>query len=261
MRWIRAMALAFSTYTRIPVPHVSWDGDAMKLAIAFLPLAGAAVGGAVWAWQIICGRFGISAVSFAAVAVAIPVWVTGGIHMDGYCDTSDALASWQGKERRLEILQDPNVGAFAVIRFGTYVLASFALLHELSARGYGAGIGFTYVLSRCLTAWSAMAMPNARRNDGMLAAFAGKADREKAGAALALLSALGTAGWVNSTFPHGLFGLAFCLPVTLWYRNLARKRFGGATGDTTGFYLQTVELALLAGLLVGGIVLTWLDFC
>ena len=259
MRWIRAVILAFSTYTRIPVPQVKWDDDAMRLAIAFLPLVGAAIGGAVWVWQALCGFFGISAVLFAAAAFAIPIWVTGGIHMDGYCDTSDALASWQSIERRLEILKDPNAGAFAVIRFGVYVLVGFALLYELRERGCDSGIGFVYVLSRCLAARSAMTMPNARK-DGMLVAFTGKTDRKKARAALALLSAGGAAGWVYTTFPFGLFGLAFCLPVTLWYQGMAKKRFGGATGDTTGYYLQTVELTLLAGSLIGGFVLTWLNF-
>ena len=255
MLWIRAVILAFSTYTRIPVPQVKWDDDAMQLAIAFLPLAGAAVGVAIWVWQQFCDHFEVSAVLFAAVTVAIPIWVTGGIHADGYCDTSDALASWQDKERRLEILKDPRAGAFALIRFGIYTLLSFALLYELFARGYDGGICTIYMLSRCLAAWSAMTMPNARK-DGMLAAFTEKADRKKAYITLGLLSALGAAGWVYLSFPRGLFGLLLCLPVTLWYRSMARKRFGGVTGDTTGYYLQTIELTLLAGLWMGGLVLT-----
>ena len=260
MRWVRAVLLAFSTYTRIPAPHVKWDGDAMQLAIAFLPLVGLVVGGLVLLWQIICGYFEISAVLFAAITVALPIWITGGIHMDGFCDTMDALASWQKKERRLEIMKDPNVGAFAVIRFGLYVLVSFALLFELFKRGLDTGIGFIYVLSRCLAAWSAMTMPNARK-DGMLVAFSERADRKKASVPLSLLTGLGTVGWAYFSFPYGLFGLAFCLPVTFWYRSLVRKDFGGATGDTTGYYLQTLELTFLAGLLIGGIVLTWLNFC
>ena len=250
------MILAFSTYTRIPMPQVKWNDDAMQLAIAFLPLAGAAVGVVIGVWQLFCSHFEVSAVLFAAVAVAIPIWVTGGIHADGYCDTSDALASWQDKERRLEILKDPRAGAFAVIRFGMYTLVNFALLYELFARGYDGGICVIYMLSRCLAAWSAMTMPNARKG-GMLAAFTvEKADRQKATIILVLLSALSVAGWVYLSFPRGLFGLVLCLPVTLWYRSMAGKRFGGVTGDTTGYYLQTIELTLLAGLCMGGFVLT-----
>ena len=252
MRWIRAMIITFSTYTRIPLPQVKWDDGAMKLSLAFLPLVGVLVGAVIWAWQIICRSLNFSPVLFAAVTTALPILITGGIHMDGFCDTSDALASWQDKERRLEILKDTNVGAFALIRYGVYLLVSFALLYELFLRGADAGIGFLFVLSRCFAAWSVMTMPNARK-DGMLAAFTEKADRSAVGIILTLLSAIGTAGWVWYTFPSGIVGLVLCVPVTLWYRNMAKKRFGGVTGDTTGFYLQIIELTLLVGLLAGGV--------
>ena len=252
MRWIRAVILAFSTYTRIPMPQLKWDDEAMKLAIAFLPLVGVAIGGAAWGWLLLCRYFEISAALFAAVTVSLPIMITGGIHMDGYCDTSDALASWQDKERRLEILKDPHVGAFALIRCVAYLLAGFGLLYELYARGWPTGLAFVYALSRCLAAWNALTMPNARK-DGMLAAFTTNADRLAAGLVLALFTALSAAGALWSDLPGGAAALALCLPVTLWYRSMATKRFGGVTGDTTGFYLQTTELALLAGLLIGDV--------
>jgi len=257
MRWIRAVVLAFSTYTRIPMPQGKWDEDAMKLCIAFLPLVGVVIGCAVWVLQILCHALGFSAVLFAAFAVVIPILITGGIHMDGYCDTSDALASWQDKERRLEILKDPRVGAFALIRFVVYILVCFALFYELYTREIIVGIGLLYPLSRCFTVWSAMTMPNARK-DGMLAAFAEKAGHHQAVVVLTVLSVLAAAGWVWATFPQGLAGLVLCLPVTLWYRSMTMKRFGGVTGDTTGYYLQTLELTFLAGLLIGGVIAAWL---
>jgi adenosylcobinamide-GDP ribazoletransferase len=238
------------------MPRPEWDGDAMKLAIAFFPLAGAIVGGIVWAWQIVCRYFQVSAVLFAAIAVVLPILVTGGIHMDGYCDTSDALASWRGKERGLEILKDPHVGAFALIRFGVYLLVNFALLHELFSQNLDTGIGVLYFLSRCFAAWSAITMPGARKS-GVLASFTEQLDRRAAGIIAASFTALGAAGWIWLTFPAGLAGLTLCLLVTLWYRAMTAKRFGGVTGDTTGYYLQILELALLAGLLIGGILAKW----
>ena len=257
MKWIKAVILTFSTYTRIPMPRVKWDEDAMKLSLAFLPLVGVVVGAVILGWQIVCRSLEISAVLFAAVTVALPIIITGGIHMDGFCDTSDALASWQDKDRRLEILKDTNVGAFALIRYGVYLLVSFALFYELFIRGYDVGVGFIFILSRCLAAWSAMTMPNARK-DGMLAAFTENADRRPAVIILTVLTIIGIACWVWFTFPYGFAGLILCVPVTFWYRSMAKKRFGGVTGDTTGFYLQIVEMALLAGLLVGGVAWEWL---
>ena len=58
----------------------------------------------------------------AVILTVIPVFVTGGIHVDGLLDTSDALSSWQERTRRLEILKDSHAGAFAIIT--AFILSS-----------------------------------------------------------------------------------------------------------------------------------------
>ena len=61
---------------------------------------------------------------FAFVGLAIILLVTGGIHMDGYMDTMDALHSYGNREKKLEILKDSHIGAFAVIMTVLYVADS-----------------------------------------------------------------------------------------------------------------------------------------
>ena len=251
MVWIRAVILAFSAYSRIPVPQMKRDGSAAKLSIAFLPLVGAAVGGAVWLWANFCRAKEFSPVLFAAVAAALPILITGGIHMDGFCDTADALSAWRGKERALEILKDPRAGAFAVIHFGAYMLVNFALLYELFGRGLGAGFGFVYVVSRGFAAWSAMTFKSAK-SDGMLADFTEKNEKKRRAAIkiiLVFLTAVGMVCFMLFTAFHGVFGLLICPPAMVLYKKMSLKRFGGITGDTTGWFLQILEIILLAGLL------------
>ena len=92
----------------------------------------------------------------AAGFVLIPVLVTGGIHLDGYLDTVDALSSWQPKERKLEILKDSHAGAFAVIMGCAYFILALGVLSETEDQALPVlGIGF--VLSRAL---SGMALAN-----------------------------------------------------------------------------------------------------
>ena len=50
-----------------------------------------------------------------ALILLIPILVTGGFHLDGYMDVKDALSSYADREKKLEILKDPNVGSFAII--------------------------------------------------------------------------------------------------------------------------------------------------
>ena len=89
---------------------------------------------------------------FAAAAACLPLLITGGIHMDGFMDTVDALASHQSRERKLEILKDSACGAFAVLYCGVYLLLSFALYYEGYAAGWIYAFAPAFVLSRCLSA-------------------------------------------------------------------------------------------------------------
>ena len=60
--------------------------------------------------------------------VVAPIIITGGIHMDGFLDTQDALGSYQPRERRLEILKDSHAGAFAIISCAVYLMMYVACL-------------------------------------------------------------------------------------------------------------------------------------
>ena len=114
---------AFSTWSRVPMPQIPWKQDNMKYALCFFPLVGALTGG-----LFLLAARGLGYVSgasyFRGVLLAlIPALVTGGIHLDGFCDTADALSSHRDRETRLRILKDPHAGAFAVICF-VFVAAS-----------------------------------------------------------------------------------------------------------------------------------------
>ncbi|MCH7512221.1 MAG: adenosylcobinamide-GDP ribazoletransferase, partial [Chloroflexi bacterium] len=50
----------------------------------------------------------------AALLLAVLVVATRALHLDGFMDMCDGLFGGYTKERRLEIMKDTNVGAFAV---------------------------------------------------------------------------------------------------------------------------------------------------
>ena len=109
--------IAFSMYSKIPVPQSEWTKENMRYVMCFLPIIGAVIGGLVYGWALLASVLGIVGETsfYTAVMILIPVAVTGGIHLDGFLDTSDALSSWQTQEKRLEILKDSRAGAFAVL--------------------------------------------------------------------------------------------------------------------------------------------------
>ncbi len=89
--------IAFAMFSKIPVPQADWNKENMKYMFCFFPFIGAVIGAA----SLPCGksRLGIHLDLEQWFphygAVMVPVVITGGIHVDGLLDTSDALSSWQ----------------------------------------------------------------------------------------------------------------------------------------------------------------------
>ena len=108
----------------------------MRYALCAFPLVGLAIGLAQILWAAVCG-LGLPPVLRGMGLCLLPVWLTGGIHLDGYADTCDARASFASPARRQEILRDPHLGAFAAIRLGAYFIADFALWTALPEAPWG----------------------------------------------------------------------------------------------------------------------------
>ncbi len=251
MRVIRSLFIAFATYSRIPMPQVEWTEENRRYAMCFFPLIGAVIGCALWLWLALCDALGLNILLRGVLGAVIPLFVTGGIHMDGFMDTTDALSSWQSPERRLEILKDSHVGAFAVMGLCAYMMLSAGLLS--GARGAdGPALGLCFVLSRALSAW-ALATLKGARPDGMLDSFARAAHRKlvtrSSGAYAAVCLIL---WWIFRDFWTMLLCAAAAVLLTLCYRRMAYKQFGGVTGDLAGWYSQMAELLLIAAVLAGG---------
>ena len=245
---LQTIAVAFAMFSAIPVPQFDWNEKNMRYAMCAFPLIGVVIG-AAWC---VCGALPLPGFAKAAGFALIPVWITGGIHLDGYADTCDALSSYGDREKKLEILKDPHCGAFAVIYGGVYLLAYAGFAYEVFAAGHILLICPLFVLSRALSGLCAVNLPNARKS-GMLCAFTSGVQRRTATAALALagLTAVATMVWMSPAV--GGMAAAFAVVSALKYRRFALAQFGGVTGDTSGFFLQLCEFCGLIGIWIGGL--------
>ena len=185
-----------------------------------------------------------------AVGAMIPILVTGGIHLDGFMDTSDAIASWQTRERRLEILKDSHVGAFAVIGCAGYLLLSAAVYGEMNVQAAPMLMG-VFMISRALSAL-ALAFFKSARPGGMMDAFARTAHRRMVSVTAIVYAAVCAALWVffGRWIAIGCFACAAAC--FAYYRHMAYKNFGGLTGDLAGWFVQITELALATVIVLGG---------
>lgn len=243
MNVLRGLAMALSTYSRLPAPMVEWTQEGRRWTLVWFPVVGLAVGASLWLWLLLCRWLQINILLQAAGCTALPIWVTGGIHMDGFCDVCDALASHSDRSRMLEIMKDPHTGAFAIIGCQLYLLITFALWTQAEPRYWHLALLLFPVLSRALSALFALTLPNAR-GTGMLSQVA---DGGRAGRWVLIPVSLVCAILLAIQGVSGLGILAGMLCAAIWYGRLTMIRFHGTTGDLSGWFLQMCELMGLAG--------------
>ncbi|MGI6074805.1 MAG: adenosylcobinamide-GDP ribazoletransferase [Pyramidobacter sp.] len=248
MDWLKSLCIALSTYSAVPVPQFRWTDENMACSFCFLPAVGLIIALAEYLWLLLCWRTGFNLILRTAVATALPLLLTGGIHMDGFCDTADALAAHQDAARSLEIMKDSRTGAFAVIFCAVYLLLQFGLVSEASgSRGVFCAV---FVLSRAVSVLSVTGFKNAR-GSGMLAAFQAPARRKTVRRAAWAWIALCALFMDLCDVFAGTGALLGCIAAWHGYHATAMKRFGGITGDTSGFFIQILELSMLAGMVLG----------
>ncbi len=161
-------------FSALPVPQFDWNEKNMRYALCAFPLVGV-ICGALWC---LCGALPLPDAAHAAGFCLIPVWVTGGIHLDGYADTCDALASYGDTAKKLAILKDPHCGAFAVIRLCSY-FAAYLMLCACVQFTPRTGALWTLALmgERMLSGLAVAAFPLAKKIQGLAHTFATAADR------------------------------------------------------------------------------------
>ncbi len=248
MSIIKSIIVAFSMYSRIPMPRFNWNSKDMKYHLIFFPWVGVVIGALEYGWQKLSYEFNISYIVFTLIALVIPVIVTGGFHVDGYMDTSDALASWGDKEKRLEILKDSHVGAFAVIRLITLGIILFSAIYSMDELGFTAWT-FTFFVSRAISGICVIKYKKGK-NEGILNTSAQTADEKKVVFFLALqfiLWALMAGAFFQFYWTAVLVALVISV---VYYVFTAYTKFGGITGDLAGWFVCIAETLMAVAIAI-----------
>ena len=248
MSIINSFFIALSMYSRIPVPRVDWKKENMRYAMCFFPMIGVVIGAVMYLAGWLLDKTSVGGLFRGVVFTLIPIIITGGVHMDGFMDTMDALGSWGDREKKLEILKDSHAGAFAILGMGCYLMWSVAVWSELPAEVLRV-CGVSFVLSRALSGFSVVTFP-AARNSGLLKMFQDGAQKKVVRITMCLYVAAAVIMMAVMDARAMAGAVAGAMIAFLYYIVVSRKQFGGVTGDLAGFFLETAELAMFTGILV-----------
>lgn len=248
MTFFKALCISFSIYSKIPMPHFEWKDRDMRYHMIFFPWIGIVIALLLMLWVNIAKAFMIGDIAFVLIGTAIPILVTGGFHIDGFMDMMDACKSYKPKEEKLKILEDPHIGAFAVIMLAAAGLIYIAALSQLNEEAFLIfALGF--ILARALSGIAVFVFPKAKKN-GMLHDEYSSAEKAFTRGivlkALLVEAAICILIMILIDPVCGLFVSASGLAAFVYYRQKSLKEFGGITGDTAGYFVVVSEIAMCA---------------
>lgn len=246
--FLEIIAVAFSMFSIIPVPRIEWNEKNMRYTLCVFPLVGVVCALSWWLWAFLAKYIAIQFILRGAIFSLLPIWITGGIHLDGYADTCDALASCGDINRKHEILKDSHCGAFAVIRLCSWFILWFALCCSFEPTTEALccmGIGF--VFSRTLSALAITVFPIAK-NSGLIYTFVSAANKDKVRKVLYFIVLILLICLIGLGRVKGIIMAITVLVVFCYYFRVCKVQFGGVSGDLAGWFLQKAELYMLAAL-------------
>ncbi|CEP68678.1 Cobalamin (vitamin B12) biosynthesis CobS,cobalamin-5-phosphate synthase [Moorella glycerini] len=244
---LNAFLTALQFLTRIRLSYGDNSPAAFQQSVAFFPLVGLLLGIILaGAWQVL--SYLVPATARAGLVLALAVFLSGGLHLDGFIDSMDGLFSGRERERILAIMKDSHVGAHGVTAVVTLLVVKYSLLTALPpGHLWLAGLPLPplLVLMPVLSRWAMVpaltCFPYARK-EGVGTLFqAGRGRRSLSIATLitALLS------WLIMGLP-GLVYLLLVALVSLGWCGWVRRLLGGLTGDTYGALAEITEVFILA---------------
>jgi len=210
--------------------------------LSWFPAAGALIGvalGGIW-WG--AEQLWPPAIA-AAIVVAADLALTGLLHVDGLVDAADGLLPHVSRQRRLDLMQEPTVGAYGVAVLGAALLLRFTALASLEPDVLL--IAAIWCGSRTAMAVAARALPYARAGGGLATTLLGQGWRLVGLVGLVgavALAALADGGAAPLAVVVGLLASGG----VVW---LAMRRLGGFTGDVlgaAGVVGETVALVVAA---------------
>lgn len=250
MKFFRGFVINLQFFTSLPIKiQLPMDEEHLESSIKSYPLLGL-LQGAIYSLLLFVL---MEWTPFSPLAVAFLVWffmilLTGGIHLDGWMDASDAFFSYQDKEKRLEIMKDSRSGAFAVLSVIVLLGFRFLFIYEVTASmrpEYFLLILAIPFLSKSVMGFVLLKVRTAKK-DGLASLFQRAA---KPGSLRVypvytiILLIIFYLVDIHSILPFVIL-VAVAIGSYVFVRRKAILWFGGITGDVLGATIEGTEIIL-----------------
>ena len=241
--FLRAFLAALQFLTILPVPF-SFDQRDFGRAPLFFPIVGLVIGLLLAALPWLLSSH-LTPLLVGALVVILEVILTSGLHLDGFMDTVDALASGKEVEAILTIFKDTHTGAKSVIALFCLLFLRTALVVELLGPLVCQVLVVMAVVGRWSLVWAMGWFPYIR-DRGLGTSFRQNLHPLSllVSTALVALLSYGLLGWA------GLLGFGIVFIFTQGLACVFSRRLGGLVGDIYGAFCECGEVLFLLVLII-----------
>jgi len=231
---------ALSFLTVIPLPRRrEVSPEQVGSSLVYFPVVGIIIGlilaGLYWLLRLI-----LPSVVVSGLLLIFLVVLTGGLHLDGFVDTCDAIAGHKTPEARRQIMRDSRAGALGMVGVCCLLIVKYVSLNSVPESLMMATLGLMPVVSRWAMVYAIFAHPYARPS-GLGKVFKEMASRRRFVVAtlIAVAVAIALARLPGLIIMLGVWVIAAAMAAYL------KGKFSGLTGDTYGAMNEVAEVSVL----------------
>jgi adenosylcobinamide-GDP ribazoletransferase len=243
-----AIKSGFGWLSTIPV-GISMEGiDALMTHVYVFPFIGLVLGVIFGIWSWLVSR--VLPVELAAIAIIIVIYKLCGInHIDGLADFGDGIVAHGPIENKVKAMKDLNLGTGGVIFLMVLIISYFAIISNMPILLMPLAMVASEVSAKqSMVTFSAFSV-SLQKGFGQI--MIEKTDKRKFLISLIFASLFS----VVILGPLGLVALAASQVMAIYLIDIAKKKFGGSTGDVIGAANEISRgIALATCLTLGGVV-------
>ncbi|MHB8117792.1 MAG: adenosylcobinamide-GDP ribazoletransferase [Methanothrix sp.] len=246
-----ALKSGFGWLSTIPV-GISMEGiEALMRHVYVFPLVGLALGVILGGVAYMTGQ-ALSA-NLVAIVVIVAIYKLCGInHIDGLADFGDGVIAHGTREKKVQAMKDVSLGTGGAVFMAIILLAAFATVSDIPRALLPQALLVAEVSAKeamiCFAAFST----SLQKGFGQIMI-------ERTGMRQFLLGLVISAVLCAAALgPLGLAALAAAQAAALYMVLVAKRNFGGATGDGIGATNEVARVVALAVALILGGVLPWM---
>lgn len=246
-----ALKSGFGWLSTIPV-GISMEGiEALMKHVYVFPLVGLFLG------AILAAVAYIAALAFpsnlVAVLAIVAIYSLCGInHIDGLADFGDGVIAHGTREKKIQAMKDVSLGTGGAVFIAVIMLAAFAIISDIPSRLLPLALLVAEVSAKeamiCFAAFSS----SLQKGFGQIMIERTGGRHFVIGLAISAILCAATLGYL------GLVALATAQLAALYMVGVAKRNFGGATGDGIGATNEVARVVALALTLTLGGDITWM---